>query len=303
MAAWSSPGQASGAPGIAPARPAKATRRSSGTRWTPVAASTRRWTSRTRPTTSAARPCPSGSAWKKLAWRSETQAVPTRKPFRPQASMSRPAESPGGLVNTDPALLPPGWLARRHRTTSSISALHASAGSGGHGELGPQHDVRRAEVRARGTSRSSDSTGRSSATSRPAPRSSDPGPAGAPRPSPCRARRRSCARHRRPTRGSRRRTRRRPSPPPPLWRASTGSRTPPPARPDQRRSDRRSRARSASGPSSRTPPRRSPRRPRAGSTPGPTHEKRDPGHQGPGHGLEVRLPVARTSTAAGPPSP
>ena len=33
-----------------------------------------------------------------------------RRPFSPAASTSRPAESPGGLVNTEPAFGPPGWL-------------------------------------------------------------------------------------------------------------------------------------------------------------------------------------------------
>ena len=69
------------------------------------------------------RPSPPGSAWMKLACLADTSAVPSRKPFRPHASISRPAESPGGLVKTDPALLPPGWLARRHRTISSMVAL------------------------------------------------------------------------------------------------------------------------------------------------------------------------------------
>ena len=44
--------------------------------------------------------------------------------------MILPAESPGGLVKTEPALLPPGWLARRHRTISSMVAL-PSAGCPG----------------------------------------------------------------------------------------------------------------------------------------------------------------------------
>jgi hypothetical protein len=43
----------------------------------------------------------------KLACFSLIAAPPTRVPFRPQASMSRPAESPGGLRKTLPAL---GWL-------------------------------------------------------------------------------------------------------------------------------------------------------------------------------------------------
>ena len=51
---------------------------------------------------------PSASAWMKLACLVETSANPNRWPFRPQASMIRPAESPGGLVKTEPALAPPG---------------------------------------------------------------------------------------------------------------------------------------------------------------------------------------------------
>ena len=43
------------------------------------------------------------SAWKKLACLSDTTAPPTRRPLSPAASMSRPAESPGGLRNTEPA--------------------------------------------------------------------------------------------------------------------------------------------------------------------------------------------------------
>ena len=34
--------------------------------------------------------------------------------------MIRPAESPGGFRNTDPALAPPGWCSRRHRTISAM---------------------------------------------------------------------------------------------------------------------------------------------------------------------------------------
>ena len=41
--------------------------------------------------------------------------------------MSRPAESPGGLVNTEPALEPPGWCSRRQRTISATIASHAAA--------------------------------------------------------------------------------------------------------------------------------------------------------------------------------
>src|SRR3546814_8151521 len=39
----------------------------------------------------------------------------------PYATLFR-SESPAGLVNTEPALGPPGWLARRHVTISEISA-------------------------------------------------------------------------------------------------------------------------------------------------------------------------------------
>ena len=53
---------------------------------------------------------PPASAWMKLACLVDTSAVPIRRPLHPAASMSRPAESPGGLVNTDPAFGPPGWL-------------------------------------------------------------------------------------------------------------------------------------------------------------------------------------------------
>ena len=65
---------------------------------------------------------PPGSAWMKLACLSDTAAVPIRSPLAPAASISRPAESPGGLVNTDPAFWPPGWCSRRHRTMSDRAA-------------------------------------------------------------------------------------------------------------------------------------------------------------------------------------
>ena len=37
--------------------------------------------------------------------------------------MSRPAESPSGLANTEPAFDPPGWCSRRQRTMAEISAV------------------------------------------------------------------------------------------------------------------------------------------------------------------------------------
>ncbi len=89
--------------------------------------------------TSSARP--PLSAWMKLACFSETCAVPSRKPFRPAASISRPAESPGGLMNTEPALEPPGWCSRRHRTMLGHSARSASASPRCDGELRLDHQL------------------------------------------------------------------------------------------------------------------------------------------------------------------
>ncbi len=56
--------------------------------------------------------------------------MPRRKPFKPAASMSRPAESPSGLVNTEPALEPPGWCSRRQRTMSVTAACSSSTDPG-----------------------------------------------------------------------------------------------------------------------------------------------------------------------------
>jgi hypothetical protein len=47
----------------------------------------------------------------------------------PAASTRRPALSPGGFRNTEPAFAPPGWCSRRQRTMSSIRASHASGSS------------------------------------------------------------------------------------------------------------------------------------------------------------------------------
>src|SRR5690606_17393219 len=106
----------------------KPIRRVSGWRTTPVASRTRRATSTIRASTSSARP-PS-SAWMKLACLVDTEAVPTRRPLAPAWSMRRPAESPSGLVKTDPALGPPGWLARRQATISEIVRAPSSGSPG-----------------------------------------------------------------------------------------------------------------------------------------------------------------------------
>ena len=84
-----------------------------------------------------------GSATKKLACFSDTTAPPTRRPLQPAASMSRPAESPGGLVNTEPAFCPPGWCSRRQRTISSMRAAHAAGSSRPTGERRGRRPPRR----------------------------------------------------------------------------------------------------------------------------------------------------------------
>ena len=49
-----------------------------------------------------------------------------RNPFSPASSIRRPAASPGGFVNTEPAFWPPGWCSRRQRTISSMRAADAA---------------------------------------------------------------------------------------------------------------------------------------------------------------------------------
>ena len=107
---------------------------------------TRRRTSAMSATMSAARP-PS-SAWMKLACLGDTSAEPSRRPRAPAASMRRPAESPGGLVNTEPALAPPGWCSRRHRTMSAISGLGSGPIAGRERQIGREHHLRRTDRRA-----------------------------------------------------------------------------------------------------------------------------------------------------------
>ena len=50
---------------------------------------------------------------KKLACWVLMVALPMRFPFRPAASINRPALSPGGFLNIEPMLAPGGWLRRR----------------------------------------------------------------------------------------------------------------------------------------------------------------------------------------------
>ena len=74
-------------------------------RSTPVRAAPRPGRGATSRHTSSAEP--PRSAWMKLACLVETWADPIRSPFSPAASTSRPAESPTGFTNTEPAFGPP----------------------------------------------------------------------------------------------------------------------------------------------------------------------------------------------------
>ena len=65
----------------------------------------------------------------KLACLARDLGLPIRRPFRPQASIRRPAESSAGSVHTEPRR-PPGWFALRQRTISSIAALPAAGSPG-----------------------------------------------------------------------------------------------------------------------------------------------------------------------------
>ncbi len=79
-------------------------------------------TGSTRRRTSVA--VPFWSLTMKLACFSDTTAPPIRRPLSPAASISRPAESPGGLRKTLPADgMPSGWCAWRQRRISSRRPL------------------------------------------------------------------------------------------------------------------------------------------------------------------------------------
>ena len=63
----------------------------------------------------------------KLACTSDHMAPPTRCPFSPTASMSRPANWPGGLANVEPKVgWVSGWVARRRATSASMAARLAA---------------------------------------------------------------------------------------------------------------------------------------------------------------------------------
>ena len=95
----------------------------------PSSSRARRMARRMRASTSAA-VAPS-AATMKLAWTSLTLAPPWASPFMPSSSTTRPAAISGGLANTLPQLgWFTGWLSRRQRRASSISARTVCSGAG-----------------------------------------------------------------------------------------------------------------------------------------------------------------------------
>ena len=113
----------------------------------PSSSRARRMARRMRTSTSAA-VAPS-AATMKLAWTSLTLAPPWASPFMPSSSTTRPAAISGGLANTLPQLgWFTGWLSRRQRRASSISARTVCLGGRGEGEAGRGHDRPGREGRA-----------------------------------------------------------------------------------------------------------------------------------------------------------
>src|SRR5215217_7305007 len=95
----------------------------------PSSSRARRIARRMRTSTSAAL-APS-AATMKLAWTSLTLAPRWPSPFMPSSSTTRPADISGGLANTLPQLgWFTGWLSRRQRRASSISARTAASDAG-----------------------------------------------------------------------------------------------------------------------------------------------------------------------------
>ena len=185
----------------------------------------------------------------KLACFSETTAPPIRVPLSPAASISRPAESPGGLRKTLPADgSPSGWCAWRQWRISSRRALIVVGVGRREAERGVEDDVARRAL-GRGVAMLEPAVAVGEARARRPARSSR-----------CRRRR-----GRAPTRGRprpRRRARRRS--PRPRRRPCPGS----PAR-TRARSGRRAASRSRRGPSGRRPRPCSGRRRRASPRRGP----------------------------------
>ncbi len=133
---------------------------------------------------------------KKLACLSDTTALPTRSPLQPAASIRRPALSPSGLVNTDPAFCPAGLVVAAPAHDLGELRLGTIAVAFVQHEFGLYDQV--AGVRstnADNRARASAAIHASSSAARSTTRTSTATP-------PCRTRglRRSCARRPRPSR-------------------------------------------------------------------------------------------------------
>src|SRR5205807_7841943 len=99
--------------------PHRPTRSTSVSNATPKRSDTLVWTRRISRSTSEAVAPPSLTM--KLACCSEMRAAPSRAPFMPEASTSRPAESPGGFLKTLPQFLVLiGWVRLRSAVKLAI---------------------------------------------------------------------------------------------------------------------------------------------------------------------------------------
>ena len=129
------------------------------------------------------RPARPGRSWRASR---DTTAPPTRRPLRPAASMSRPAESPGGLRNTEPAFGAAGLVlaAPAHDLVDACARTPRPAAAADR-EVGAGHDLGGTERRV---AVAEAEVGRSRAPPRA------PEPARSTRRAPARAPRRSRAR-------------------------------------------------------------------------------------------------------------
>ncbi len=92
--------------------------------------------------TSPARGVPSCTM--KFACTSDTRAPPIRKPLNPSPSMILPADSPGGFLKIQPALLTPtGWVFFRSLNCLSMSPRMAAGSSSSSRRRHPQQPRRR----------------------------------------------------------------------------------------------------------------------------------------------------------------
>ena len=256
---------------------------------------------RARWTSSAVAPA---SAWKKLACFSDTTAPPTRRPLSPSASMSRPAESPGGLREHRARVGPAGLVLAppAHDLVDRAPRTSAAVAVGDRGTSRRRPRRRRTEA---GAAVAEPELGgrRARGPRRPAPRSTTSRVDAARRRSPGRGRRRSSAPRRRRCPGSRRRTRARRARPPaaaPGEHRERHRRRRPAPMPAPRRRGRAARTRRSS--TTATPANR--RRRRAGSSPARRRAAaaRASATTAASAGERRRASRPRTSTATGPPT-